>query len=109
LSPFSAVEEQLNAAQAEAAELHRANDDLAWQTTEAILLRRDADDNARIAAQLLAENRFRFDAVNLAAVAAIRTGATLEQRLRCGGLRGLEPRFLPWSSFHDREDLIVYF
>jgi hypothetical protein len=30
LSPFSAVEEQLNIVQAKAAELRQANDDLAW-------------------------------------------------------------------------------
>ena len=30
LSPFSGIEEQLNAAQAEVAELCRVNDDLVW-------------------------------------------------------------------------------
>jgi hypothetical protein len=46
------------------AELRRANDDLAQQTTEVILLHWDANDNARAAAQLLAENSHRFDALN---------------------------------------------
>jgi hypothetical protein len=50
LSPFSAVEEQINTVQAERAVLCRANDDLAWQMVEAILLRWDADNNARVTA-----------------------------------------------------------
>jgi hypothetical protein len=52
---------------------------------EAILLGRDVDDNARIVAQLSAKNNRRFDALNQAAVAAVRTvvstGATMEERL----------------------------
>jgi hypothetical protein len=36
-----------------------------------ILLYRDADDNARVTAQLSVENSHRFDALNQAAVAAI--------------------------------------
>jgi len=75
LSPFLAVEEQLNAMQGKAVELRQANDDLAWQTAEAILLRRDADNNARIAAQFLAKNSCRFDALNQAAVTAVRVVA----------------------------------
>ena len=38
---------------------------------EVILLRRDADDNARVAAQLSAENSHRFDALNQTAVAVV--------------------------------------
>ena len=36
-------------------------------------------------------------------------GALATAQLRPGGLRGLEPGFPPRSSFHDREDLVVYF
>ena len=64
LSPFSAVEEQLNTAQAEVAKLCWANDDLARQTVEAILLRWDANNNACIIAQLSEESSRRFDALN---------------------------------------------
>jgi hypothetical protein len=46
------------------AELHQANDDLARQMVEAILLRRDVDDNAHIVAQLSTKNSRRFDALN---------------------------------------------
>jgi hypothetical protein len=46
------------------AELHQANDDLARQMVEAILYRRDADDNTHIAAQLSTKNSHRFDALN---------------------------------------------
>jgi hypothetical protein len=98
-----------------------------------ILLRRDANDNARVVAWLSVENRRRFDDLNEAAVTAIcavaPVGTTMEQclhtlptqvmeatnygirqgaagalaaaQLRCGGLRGLEPRFPPRSSFHE--------
>ena len=52
LSPFSAIEEQLHTVLAKAAKLHWANDDLVGKTAEAILLRRDADDNAHVASQL---------------------------------------------------------
>jgi hypothetical protein len=38
---------------------------------EAIPLRRDADDNGRVAAQLSVENSHRFDALNQATVAAV--------------------------------------
>ena len=86
-------------------------------------------------------NNRRFNALNQAAVIAVRMvapmGATMEEHLRAlpvwlmevtnydirqgaagaldaaqlrrGGLRGLEPGFPPQSSFHDREDLVVYF
>jgi hypothetical protein len=46
------------------AELHRANDELARQTMEVILLHQDADDNARVTAQLSAKNSIRFGALN---------------------------------------------
>jgi hypothetical protein len=36
-------------------------------------------------------------------------GALATAQLQRGGLRGLEPGFSPWSSFNDREDLVVYF
>ena len=49
LIPFSAVEKQLNTTQAKVAELHRANDDLGRQMVKVILLRWDADNNARVA------------------------------------------------------------
>ena len=66
--------------------MRQANDDLAWQMAKAILLHLDADDNARIAAQLSAENSRRFDALNKAAVATVRMvapiGTTVEQCLR---------------------------
>jgi len=63
-----------------------ANDDLAQQTAEVILLCRDANDNAHVATQLSAENYYRFDALNQAAVIAVcmvaPTGTTVEQCLR---------------------------
>ena len=34
---------------------------------------------------------------------------TVEQHLQHGGLRGLESGFPLWSSFRDREDLVLYF
>jgi hypothetical protein len=77
---------QLNASQAEVAELRRANDDLAWHMAEQILLHQDAKDNARVAARMSAEHNRRFDALNGATLAAIHTvmpmGASVEQRLR---------------------------
>jgi hypothetical protein len=36
-------------------------------------------------------------------------GALTATQLQRGGLRGLEPGFPSWSSFHDQEDLVVYF
>ena len=59
-----------------------------------ILLRRDADDNTRVAAQLSAENSCRFNALNQAAVAAVRAmapmGATVEERLHALPARVME-------------------
>ena len=50
-----------------------------------ILLRQDADDNARVAARLLVENRCHFDDLNNAAVVVVRgvapAGVTMEQCL----------------------------
>ena len=66
-------------------ELCQANDDLAQQTAEVILLCRDANDNAHVATQLSAENYYRFDALNQAAVATVHVvasaGATVEEHL----------------------------
>jgi len=59
-----------------------------------ILLRGDAGDNARVAAQLLAENSHRFDALNQAGVAGVRVvalvGAILEQHLHVLPARVME-------------------
>jgi hypothetical protein len=51
-----------------------------------ILLHRDANDNARVVAQLSAENSRYLDALHQAAVAVVRmvlpVGVTVEERLR---------------------------
>ena len=37
------------------------------------------------------------------------TGALAVAQLWPRGLCGMEPGFLPWSSFHEQEELIIYF
>jgi hypothetical protein len=75
-------------------ELHRANDDLAWQMAEAILLHRDANDNARVIAQLSAENSRYLDALHQAAVTVVRVvvpaGVIVEERIHALLVRVME-------------------
>ena len=100
LSPFLAVEEQLNAMQGKAVELRQANDDLARQMAKAILLRRDADDNTRVGAQLSMENSAALMPSTRQqsppfAWWRLHAGATVEQHLWLWGLHGLELAFPP--------------